>query len=100
MTFQTVKHFLQTHLLSGSLALMCCHSAWALDINLANEAELDSVKGMGPSLSAKVLKARAQGTFKDWSDLMQRVPGIRENKAQQFSEQGVTVHGQAFATKP
>jgi competence protein ComEA len=75
---------------------MCCHAALALDINQANEAELDSVKGMGPALSAKVLKARTQGPFKDWPDLMQRVSGIRHNKAQQFSEQGLTVNGQPF----
>ena len=79
---------------------MCCHSALALDINQANEAELDSIKGMGPALSAKVLKARALGAFKDWSDLMQRVSGIRQSKAQQFSEQGLTVNGQAFTSKP
>jgi competence protein ComEA len=55
---------------------------------------------MGPALSTKVLKARSQGAFKDWQDLMQRVSGIRQNKAQQFSEQGLTVNGQAFTTKP
>jgi competence protein ComEA len=87
-------------LFSGVVALMLCHSALALDINQANEAELDSVKGMGPALSTKVLKARSQGAFKDWQDLMQRVSGIRQNKAQQFSEQGLTVNGQAFTTKP
>ena len=87
-------------LFSGVVTLMLCHSALALDINQANEAELDSVKGMGPVLSAKLLKARSQGAFKDWQDLMQRVSGIRHNKAQQFSEQGLTVNGQAFATKP
>jgi hypothetical protein len=65
----------------------------------ANEAELDSVKGMGPALTAKVLKARAQGPFKDWQDLMQRVSGIRQNKSKQFSEQGLTVDGQAFNAK-
>jgi competence protein ComEA len=55
---------------------------------------------MGPALSAKVLKARADGPFRNWSDLMQRVSGIRHNKAKQFSEQGLTVDGQAFAKKP
>jgi len=80
--------------LSGAMALMFCHAAVALDINQANEAELDSLKGMGPALSAKVLKARSQGPFKDWPDLMQRVSGIRHNKAQQFSAQGLTVNGQ------
>ncbi len=83
-------------LLSAAMVLMFCHAALALDINQANEAELDSIKGMGPSLSAKVLAARSQGPFKDWADLMQRVSGIRHNKAQQFSEQGLTVNGQPF----
>jgi competence protein ComEA len=87
-------------LCTGVVALILSHNALALDINQASEAELDSVKGMGPALSAKVLKARSQGAFKDWQDLMQRVSGIRQNKAQQFSEQGLTVHGQAFPTKP
>jgi competence protein ComEA len=87
-------------LLSSIVALMCCNTALALDINQANKADLDSVKGMGPALSAKVLKARALGPFKDWQDLMQRVSGIRNNKAKQFSEQGLTVDGQAFNAKP
>ncbi len=52
------------------------------------------------ALSAKVLKARTQGPFKNWNDLMQRVSGIRQNKATQFSEQGLTVNGQAFSAKP
>ena len=97
---QCVRRGVLRSLCSGAVALMLCHSALALDINQANEAELDSVKGMGPALSAKVLKARAQGPFKDWQDLMQRVSGVRQNKAQQFSEQGLTVNGQAFTTKP
>jgi competence protein ComEA len=86
--------------LGAAVALMFCHATLALDINQANEAELDSVKGMGPSLSAKVLTARSQGPFKDWTDLMQRVSGIRQNKARQFSEQGLTVNGQPFGAKP
>jgi competence protein ComEA len=87
-------------LLNGVVMGVFCHAALALDINQANEAELDSIKGMGPSLSAKVLKARALDPFKDWTDLMQRVSGIRQNKAQQFSEQGLTINGQPFVAKP
>ena len=83
-----------------AIALLTIPAACALEINQANEAELDSIRGMGPSLSAKVLQARARRPFKDWSDLMRRVAGIRQNKAQQFSEQGLTVNGQAFVTKP
>jgi competence protein ComEA len=102
--FQVVKHRIQRVISrvfwGAAFALICNGTALALEINQANEAELDSVKGMGPSLSAKVLQARAHGPFKDWPDLMRRVAGIRQNKAQQFSEQGLTVNGQAFVTKP
>jgi competence protein ComEA len=81
----------------GWLALLLISPmAWALDINQASEAELDSLKGMGPSLSAKVLTARAQGPFLNWQDVMQRVSGLRQAKAQQFSEQGLTVQGLSF----
>ncbi|MFM2427625.1 MAG: hypothetical protein RL707_1452, partial [Pseudomonadota bacterium] len=56
--------------------------------------------GMGPTLSAKVLKARAQAPFQTWQDLMQRVSGMGTVKAKQFSEQGLTVQGQAWVRKP
>jgi competence protein ComEA len=98
--FKASKHDVLRSLLSSVVALMCCHTALALDINQANEAELDSIKGMGPALSAKVLKVRAHGAFKDWPDLIHRVSGIRQNKAQLFSEQGLTVNGESFTTKP
>ncbi len=99
--FCAVLRAARLRVLSGFIAMLCAsHTAFALDINQANEAELDSLKGMGPALSAKVLKARAQGSFKSWPDLMQRVSGIRQNKAHKFSEQGLTVNGQAFDAKP
>lgn len=76
------------------LGLWLASTAWALDINQANEAELDSFKGMGPALSAKVLQARAQGPFSSWADLTQRVSGMGPQKLQRFSQQGLTVNGQ------
>ena len=78
-------------------ALVCAHlSVFALEINQANEAELDSIKGMGPAMTRKVLVARADKPFTNWKDLMTRVTGIGKAKAQQFSEQGVLVNGQSF----
>jgi competence protein ComEA len=78
------------------LGVLLCVSpfAFALDINQANQAELDSLKGMGPSLSTKVLKARTEAPFKSWADLMQRVSGVGRAKAKAFSDQGLTVNGQ------
>jgi competence protein ComEA len=83
------------HWLVGALACVCL-SVWALEINQANEAELDSIKGMGPAMTRKVLTARADKPFTNWKDLMFRVSGIGKAKAQQFSDQGVLVNGLAF----
>jgi len=75
----------------------------ALDINKASEAELDSIKGLGPSTSSKILDERKKASFKDWNDFISRVKGIGEAKAAKFSTAGVTVNGAAFkpaATAP
>jgi competence protein ComEA len=76
--------------------LVLPRSALALELNQATEAELDSLKGMGPALNRRVRAARTEQVFRDWADLQQRVSGIGAAKARAFSEQGLTVQGQAF----
>ena len=95
MSRNTWQRYLLKHWIVGILACACL-SVWALEINQANEAELDSIKGMGPAMTRKVLMARAEKPFTNWKDLMFRVAGIGKAKAQQFSEQGVLVNGLAF----
>jgi competence protein ComEA len=70
-------------------------AAAAVEVNSADQSQLETVKGIGPSLSAKILTARKQGTFKDWSDLETRVSGIGEKNAAGFSRNGLTVAGRA-----
>ncbi len=72
--------------------------ALALDLNQANEAELDGLKGMGPTLSRKVLAARQHQPFASWADFLRRVSGVGAAKAKLFSEQGLTIEGQAFVS--
>jgi len=69
----------------------------ATDVNNATEAELDSVKGLGPASTARILRAREQGPFKDWADLRQRVKGFKSESAARLSQAGLTVNGEAFA---
>jgi len=81
------------------LLLACCGlwlSAQAVEINTANEAELDSVKGLGPSSTARILKARESGPFKDWADLGRRVKGIKPATAEKLSAGGLTVNMQPY----
>ncbi|MDO8320864.1 helix-hairpin-helix domain-containing protein [Rhodoferax sp.] len=78
------------------MSALSCYAA--LDINQATEAELDSIKGIGPGTSSKILTERKKAAFKDWNDFIARVQGIAEIKAANFSSEGVTVNGQAFKT--
>ena len=69
-------------------------SAWAaVELNTADTSQLESVKGIGPGLSAKILSERKQGSFKDWSDFETRVSGVGEKNAAGFSRAGLTVGG-------
>ena len=68
----------------------------AVDINKADQAGLEAVKGIGPGLSGKIVDARKTGNFKDWGDLVQRVGGIGAGSAAKLSQAGLTVGGTAF----
>lgn len=80
--------------LAALLVSVSCFAA--VDVNQASEAELDGLRGIGPSLSGKILQARQQGPFKDWADLMRRVKGIKPKSARQLSESGLTVNGASY----
>ena len=70
--------------------------AASVDVNKASLAELEAVKGVGPVAAAKILDERKKGSYKDWSDVMQRVHGIKEARAAKLSSAGLTVNGEAF----
>ena len=67
-----------------------------VDINKADQAGLDGIKGIGPKMSQKILDERTRGgNFKDWNDVQSRVKGIKEKSAIRLSSAGLTVNGQA-----
>jgi competence protein ComEA len=78
-------------------SLCCCPHLGALEINQATEAELDSLRGLGPAFTRRVLAARSQQPFKDWPDLMRRVSGMGPRVARKLSDQGLTVQGQVLS---
>jgi competence protein ComEA len=83
-------------LLSLLIALCAVTAFAAVDVNSASPADLDSVEGIGPETSSKLLEVRKNGKFKDWSDLIERMPGIGEKRAAKLSAEGLTVNGESF----
>lgn len=71
--------------------------AWAqVDVNKADAAALDSVKGLGPARTKAILDERAKnGDFKDWADFQKRVKGIGDKGSTRLSEAGLQVNGKA-----
>jgi competence protein ComEA len=67
-----------------------------VDVNKADAAALDSVKGVGPSTSKAIIDERTKaGPFKDWADFQKRVKGVADKRAAQLSKAGLQVDGKS-----
>lgn len=91
--FKSVK----TTVVAVAAALLSSFAFAATDVNKADQAQLESVKGIGPSMSNRLLEARKTAPFKDWNDLIDRVQGIGPAKAGKLSAEGLTVNGAVYA---
>jgi len=68
----------------------------AVDVNKGSEAELDSIKGIGPATSKQIMTERKKAEFKNWDDLISRVKGLGDKTAAKLSEGGLTVGGASY----
>jgi competence protein ComEA len=81
-------------------AAMGCAFA-EVDVNKADQAALDGIKGVGPTTSKAILAERKKsGNFKDWEDFEKRVKGISARRSGRLSDAGLTVDGQPKSTMP
>lgn len=78
------------------LSLLAAGAFAAVDLNKADQAQLESIKGIGPAMSSGILEERKKGEFKDWNDFMQRVKGVGPGNAARFSQGGLTVNGKVL----
>ncbi|HZF78697.1 MAG TPA: helix-hairpin-helix domain-containing protein [Rubrivivax sp.] len=81
---------------SALLAAFALNAAAAVDANTASRADLETLKGVGPGLSNKIIEARKAAPFKDWGDMVERVGGIGPGNAARFSQAGMTVAGATY----
>lgn len=72
-----------------------------VDVNKADQATLDGVKGIGPAISKTIIDERKKGgDFKDWADFENRVKGVGDKNSSKLSQAGLTVNGQAKSNAP
>jgi len=78
------------------MALFAAAAFAAVDVNKASQADLETIKGIGPGVSGRILDERKKGAFKDWADFIERVKGVGDGNAAKFSAEGLTVNGAGF----
>jgi competence protein ComEA len=73
------------------------HAFAAVDVNTADQAALDSVKGLGPVKSKAIVDERTKnGPFKDADDLANRVKGLGTKSVAKLEENGLTIGGSSL----
>ncbi len=74
-------------------ALLCgfCAAASALDANTATQDELETIRGIGPALSARIVDERSRRPFRDLADFQARVRGVGETNLRAMRAAGLTV---------
>lgn len=67
-------------------------AAQAVDVNLANASQLESVRGIGPKTAATIVRERQQhGPFSSYGNLADRVGGIGAKRLERLKQSGLTV---------
>lgn len=84
--------------LFAGLAL-CTTALAAVDLNTANQQQLESLKGIGPEKAKDIIDYRSKnGPFKTTEDIM-KVPGIKEGTYAKIKGD-ITVGGKAAPAAP
>ena len=86
--------------LAALATLFAASALLAVEANTATQADLETVEGVGPTLSAAILDERTKGEFKNWNDLLRRVRGVGDRSAAKLSARGMTVNGEAYDPAP
>lgn len=88
--------------------LICLYSsatAWALDVNMATQSELQQLKGIGPKTAQQIISERERaGPYRSLQDLSDRIKGIGPKRLLSLKEAGLqaepAVSVQAADKKP
>lgn len=87
-------------LLAALVFTMSTAFAASVDVNSADQATLESLKGIGPVKSQAIIDERAKhGPFKDADDLARRVKGLGAKSVTKLEGEGLTIGGSSTPPK-
>ncbi len=87
-------------ILTLAIALAGLTAAYAaVEVNTADQAALESVKGLGPVKSKAIIEERKKGAFKDEKDLASRVKGLGDKSVANLIKGGLTINGKGDTAK-
>lgn len=94
--FQSIIKFIVAAFVG--LFLLSGHAFAKVEINSADQAALESVRGLGPSKAKAILLERKKnGPFKDSTDLHTRVKGIGEKTVERLMQNGLSINNKTVA---
>ncbi|MEN9764119.1 MAG: hypothetical protein RL397_74 [Pseudomonadota bacterium] len=75
------------------LACLVAVPAWAgINPNQASQTELETIRGIGPSMAARIVAERQKnGPFKSPQDFARRVSGVGPKRLKAFQEGGLEI---------
>jgi|GEM_PF-639449 len=80
-------------LFAALIVSMSTALAASVEVNQADQAALEALKGLGPVKSKAIIDERAKGPFKDADDLANRVKGLGSKSVAKLEAQGLTING-------
>ena len=95
--------FVRSVLVSAVLAISSLGYAYAspINVNIATQSELESIKGIGPSKAKTIIAERLDGGhFQDANDLQKRVRGIGMKSVEKMVDNGLTIEAPSSFREP
>jgi competence protein ComEA len=95
-TFNGVLNMLKKLLMLCVAVMLSISAGWAaaVEVNTADQATLESVKGIGPVHAKAIIDERTKnGPFKDADNLAARVKGIGTKSVVNLEAAGLTING-------
>lgn len=96
-----VKQLSRTCLCLALLGTTYANTAYAVDVNAATRAQLETVKGIGPKTAGIIIQERVRGgSYESFEDLSDRVRGIGPAKVAALRTAGLTLGASALPNSP